>query len=112
MDTDSDQTITIPFWKVTCAALIDFALIVAIGALFLMVWQKFDLPTFRGRRFIVIAMLLLSQKVIHSIYGTTPGNAILRIKPTEKQIDHAIWCLIGILFVGILIVEFSLKFFG
>ena len=82
------QVDSVPFWKVICSSILDIVLLIIISILIYTLWIIAGLPNTSWIIIFVITSVIISV-IIKRCCGTTLGNLILRIKPSDSQINKA-----------------------
>lgn len=96
-----------PFWKIICGSIINLLLIFITSSFIYSLWIMFGLPEFSYLWLIMFVLTsVLFSNILKRNYGTTIGNIILRIRPTDDQTQKATLCsyiiLLGVALIAII----------
>lgn len=85
-NTNTNPNQSTPYWKIVCATLANFVLACVTSSILYVLWLIINLPNFG---FLWLIMFVISDVILKSgwkrYYGTTLGDKMLRIKPSDNQ---------------------------
>ncbi len=88
------------FWKIICAAFIDIVIVTIASSLIYTIWLMLGLPDFS---YLWLTLFVLTSMFISTYIkyrdGSTPGNRLLRISPSNNQTNMAIIIIVIFVFI-------------